>query len=177
MLLAESSPEEFCALLELPFIGDFPESFEETFDGFEGFEDSEAFASRPVDDDRFTELERVPDDLLGRSEEAVAVSATIPAELHETLVVNLVPDVTRCEALAGLDLEGPFLGPDLEEGTFLAQPSVEEFCAVIEGTLGTAEEEFGAPGGHRPETRRPGTRRPGTRCPGPRTTRGARRCR
>lgn len=49
------------------------------------------------------------------------------------LVVTVVPDITQC---AGLDDLDGLNGDQLDAGVYVVEPTVEEFCGVLEETLG-----------------------------------------
>lgn len=128
VLVAEPSLEDVCGLFE-----GLEEGLEDLAELFGGLEGLEGFEPEPVDEAEFADLAAALDGLL--EGDAMSVNAVSDGQ---SLVVTVMPDITECEGLEGLEeLQG---ADDLGGGTFLIQPSVDEFCGLIEETLGGLED-------------------------------------
>jgi hypothetical protein len=123
ILVAQPSLDEVCALFE-----DLDEDLgdlEELEDLFGGMEMLEAFEPEPVDDADYADVADALRAVLDGAEDADSITAMTDGTM---LSVTLMPDITQCEGLEDLDIDGgEFTG-----GTFLIQPTVEEYCGFFE---------------------------------------------
>lgn len=135
ILVAAPSADEVCNLLEE--LGDDLAALEELAAAFEQLA---GFEPELVDDADYADLGDALEGVLDANDGAWGVTAIYDGDV---LLVSVIPDLSDCDAVDQADL----MGPDMEPGTYLVQPSLDEYCALIEDALEDLEEELnGDPG-------------------------------